>query len=113
MLWSLLLGQALFAQKPFTQIQCEAPQLGYYWEAPEGATYPRQHEGDGFLFEVLHQVHPAIQEDHLMVVQYSLPAKEWMYSWSFQSSQFFGSKHEFVTEYQGQLMLCRLTKVAQ
>lgn len=111
MFWSLLLGQALFAQNPVTQIQCEVPQLGYYWETPEVATYPRQYEGDGFLFEVLHQVHPAIQEDHLMVVQYSVPANEWMYSWSFQSSQFFGSKHEFVTEYQGKLMLCRLTKV--
>lgn len=115
MLLAMLTTTALIAaeSKIRTLIQCEAPQIGFEWSAESNKSFPRFHDVGDIRFEVLHQVHSMVQEERIMVVQYSKQDNSWQHSWSFLSPQGQDGEMRFMTECKSKIMYCRLVKLVE
>lgn len=96
---------------PRIQIQCEAPQVAFEWSVSSDLSKEREFfVGDSIRLEVARRLHPATQEEAIIIVQYNWPENTWKHSWSFTSPQGQTGEQDFITDYHGAYMPCRLTK---
>lgn len=104
------LGVSL-SQAPQFSIYCEAPQNAFEWSVESGLRQDRFFQvTEHIRFEVGHRLSPMAAEDVLLLVQYQDPGNMWKHSWSFVSPRGQTGVHEFLTDHEGALMKCQITK---